>query len=125
VYVQRTAYAALAALSPPPVAFLLLQSPPTTAFYPLSLHDALPISIYGHTLLAPATAMSVQDTLQPHQPCQTADSSVDRSSDTVRSEEHTSELQSRENLVCRLLLEKKNKSNNNRAHNSRATAGIR
>src|SRR5207302_6254189 len=28
-------------------------------------------------------------------------------SDTVRSEEHTSELQSRENLVCRLLLEKK------------------
>src|SRR5690606_40552490 len=31
-----------------------------------------------------------------------------------RSEEHTSELQSRENLVCRLLLEKKNKKENNR-----------
>src|SRR5690606_39643754 len=31
--------------------------------------------------------------------------------DTVRSEEHTSELQSREKLVCRLLLEKKKKSN--------------
>src|SRR5690606_41628138 len=30
----------------------------------------------------------------------------------VRSEEHTSELQSRENLVCRLLLEKKKKNNN-------------
>src|SRR5690606_39771600 len=30
----------------------------------------------------------------------------------VRSEEHTSELQSRENLVCRLLLEKKNTSHN-------------
>src|SRR5690606_40735338 len=30
-----------------------------------------------------------------------------------RSEEHTSELQSRENLVCRLLLEKKNKKQNN------------
>src|SRR5690606_39661752 len=29
---------------------------------------------------------------------------------TLRSEEHTSELQSRENLVCRLLLEKKNRS---------------
>src|SRR5690606_42098690 len=29
--------------------------------------------------------------------------------DAIRSEEHTSELQSRENLVCRLLLEKKNK----------------
>src|SRR5690606_39813920 len=32
---------------------------------------------------------------------------------TVRSEEHTSELQSRENLVCRLLLEKKNDSKRN------------
>src|SRR5690606_41976176 len=31
----------------------------------------------------------------------------------VRSEEHTSELQSRENLVCRLLLEKKKKKKNN------------
>src|SRR5205085_8303420 len=31
-----------------------------------------------------------------------------------RSEEHTSELQSQSNLVCRLLLEKKNKTNNNR-----------
>src|SRR6266511_1417095 len=34
----------------------------------------------------------------------------DLSSHHVRSEEHTSELQSRENLVCRLLLEKKNKA---------------
>src|SRR5690606_40258548 len=33
-----------------------------------------------------------------------------------RSEEHTSELQSRENLVCRLLLEKKKKKENNRTH---------
>src|SRR5690606_39366791 len=32
----------------------------------------------------------------------------------LRSEEHTSELQSRENLVCRLLLEKKNNNRNNR-----------
>src|SRR5690606_39327003 len=33
------------------------------------------------------------------------------SADQVRSEEHTSELQSRENLVCRLLLEKKKRKN--------------
>src|SRR5438270_10111190 len=33
--------------------------------------------------------------------------------DHLRSEEHTSELQSQSNLVCRLLLEKKNKKNNN------------
>src|SRR3712207_7913877 len=33
-----------------------------------------------------------------------------------RSEEHTSELQSRQYLVCRLLLEKKKKTNNNKDH---------
>src|SRR5207302_7523929 len=38
------------------------------------------------------------------------------SADRPRSEEHTSELQSRENLVCRLLLEKKKKKNTNK-HN--------
>src|SRR5438477_2595821 len=36
----------------------------------------------------------------------------------MRSEEHTSELQSHVNLVCRLLLEKKKQSNNNKARNS-------
>src|SRR5690606_39291656 len=35
----------------------------------------------------------------------------------LRSEEHTSELQSRENLVCRLLLEKKKKNNNKESAN--------
>src|SRR5215475_14106230 len=38
---------------------------------------------------------------------------------TDRSEEHTSELQSRENLVCRLLLEKKKKKNKNNAINTK------
>src|SRR5690349_23967702 len=38
------------------------------------------------------------------------DTPADRLLDAVRSEEHTSELQSRRDLVCRLLLEKKNKS---------------
>src|SRR5947209_15112531 len=43
--------------------------------------------------------------------------SVDRRrSDAVRSEEHTSELQSRQYLVCRLLLEKKKKKNNLKAN---------
>src|SRR5688572_32387711 len=43
----------------------------------------------------------------------------------VRSEEHTSELQSQSNLVCRLLLEKKKKKNNNNTthlhHTTQAT----
>src|SRR5436309_4353461 len=63
----------------------------TTEIYTLSLHDALPIS---PTSAAP-TARSATTRCWP--------------SSAWRSEEHTSELQSRENLVCRLLLEKKNK----------------
>src|SRR5436309_11615508 len=42
-------------------------------------------------------------------------------SSSRRSEEHTSELQSRENLVCRLLLEKKNSHNHNRSRSYPAT----
>src|SRR5688572_32362353 len=40
--------------------------------------------------------------------------------DRERSEEHTSELQSQSNLVCRLLLEKKKKQNKNQLHNEKA-----
>src|SRR5215475_15953671 len=62
----------------------------TTEIYTLSLHDALPISWW------PSARSGLR--IVP------ASSRV-----TMRSEEHTSELQSRENLVCRLLLEKKKK----------------
>src|SRR5260370_23009443 len=65
----------------------------TTEIYTLSLHDALPIS--GSAALAailPAPGAAHED-------------SARRSA--RRSEEHTSELQSHLNLVCRLLLEKK------------------
>src|SRR2546430_15004749 len=63
----------------------------TTEIYTLSLHDALPISPYRSTGGWP--------------------SSLEQRSKSAggRSEEHTSELQSQSNLVCRLLLEKKNK----------------
>src|SRR5690606_42038641 len=83
-------------------------SPP--ALYTLSLHDALPIfDRAGHrpgAVLAegdrqdPAAADQANRRLEP-------DDAVDRGGAEDRSEEHTSELQSRENLVCRLLLEKK------------------
>src|SRR3712207_8881543 len=67
----------------------------TTEIYTLSLHDALPIS----TANMPGTFVS-QFSLATIYPF---------SSSTIpsRSEEHTSELQSRQYLVCRLLLEKK------------------
>src|SRR5436309_9852684 len=64
----------------------------TTEIYTLSLHDALPI-------YAGAPAGVLDDALPGLQPPVALG---------ARSEEHTSELQSRENLVCRLLLEKKN-----------------
>src|SRR6266702_8995253 len=73
----------------------------TTEIYTLSLHDALPISARcgprpdrapppeRHTCRGPAAGVALR-----------------------RSEEHTSELQSRGHLVCRLLLEKKKKKKN-------------
>src|SRR6266699_7310559 len=65
----------------------------TTEIYTLSLHDALPIS--------PRRRPTVYD-INPYRP--TIASVRARA---PRSEEHTSELQSRPHLVCRLLLEKK------------------
>src|SRR6266511_6104782 len=60
----------------------------TTEIYTLSLHDALPISVRRPL---PAALPLQRAGLMPRR---------------VRSEEHTSELQSREKFVCRLLLEK-------------------
>src|SRR5690606_41403357 len=89
-----------------------------TDIYTLSLHDALPIS-----------AKANRDPLRHYQAARKATSRRNQQPDSARvrdrdclcasgarrrggrfrSEEHTSELQSRENLVCRLLLEKKKK----------------
>src|SRR5258707_1571377 len=78
--------------------FFFFNDTATTEIYTLSLHDALPIScgVLDNLLrLAGAGAMkSVQQKFKRH--CR-----------RKRSEEHTSELQSRQYLVCRLLLEKK------------------
>src|SRR5262249_62342783 len=72
---------------------VLLNHPAPTRISTLSLHDALPIS--------PARPIS-------RQPSPATEPAVGwRSMVTGRSEEHTSELQSLTNLVCRLLLEKK------------------
>src|SRR5690606_41744758 len=83
---------------------------------PLSLHDALPIS---PRLLAdrgpePEGPSSAQPAPVPLLKAEAVSYAVGKhtlvdqvSFHLVRSEEHTSELQSRENLVCRLLLEKK------------------
>src|SRR3712207_7352656 len=77
----------------------------TTEIYTLSLHDALPIS---RRMMSRMVSMKLPVVHSPTR----APSQIrlpDRASST-RSEEHTSELQSRQYLVCRLLLEKKKKT---------------
>src|SRR5690606_41630521 len=78
----------------------------TTEIYTLSLHDALPI--FRIAARKPHMSTTTADVQAPDR--EPERSYVDLWLITVgRSEEHTSELQSRENLVCRLLLEKKKK----------------
>src|SRR5207249_11249253 len=76
---------------------------PTTVIYTLSLHDALPISV--QFFRRAADRRGAGDDAHAIGQLQL----VERVAKLVpRSEEHTSELQSRFDLVCRLLLEKKN-----------------
>src|SRR5436309_16109128 len=84
------------------VLFFFFNDTPTTEIYTLSLHDALPISP------ACATVYHLAQPACPPLPLPAPDTHV-TGPFFGRSEEHTSELQSRENLVCRLLLEKKKK----------------
>src|SRR6266853_6146179 len=89
--------------------FFFFNDTATTEIYTLSLHDALPIWPHRWVTGSPGSS--------PGPGCM------------CRSEEHTSELQSQSNLVCRLLLEKKktkkistlqeNKKNKKNIHNNR------
>src|SRR2546430_10897067 len=78
--------------------FFFFNDTATTEIYTLSLHDALPIS----SRMAVAESTCCLPTRQVW-------AAFRSRSSTTRSEEHTSELQSQSNLVCRLLLEKKKK----------------
>src|SRR3712207_9239917 len=88
--------------------FFFFNDTATTEIYTLSLHDALPISPS-----APRRAMLLVRGIGERTRC--ADlllrqaPSKEETHAAARSEEHTSELQSRQYLVCRLLLEKKKK----------------
>src|SRR2546430_12256499 len=83
--------------------FFFFNDTATTEIYTLSLHDALPI--FERASAASGSSSPRESTTRGSS---TATSSGRaRSSSGPRSEEHTSELQSQSNLVCRLLLEKK------------------
>src|SRR6478736_9952579 len=82
--------------------FFFFNDTATTEIYTLSLHDALPISGIPVSKMLEGEVkklVNMEDRL--------------RHRVVGRSEEHTSELQSQSNLVCRLLLEKKKKKKKN------------
>src|SRR3989442_4527481 len=94
--------------------FFFFNDTATTEIYTLSLHDALPICICSPTRswASPLPGISAASFLRSAIEFPTfprAKSAWRRASrgKVGRSEEHTSELQSRPHLVCRLLLEKK------------------
>src|SRR3712207_9337930 len=93
--------------------FFLFNDTATTEIYTLSLRDALPFSVITdhprQALFVPDTRLEpvvLRELLQgaPYEDLAVLDGAA---SVNPRSEEHTSELQSRQYLVCRLLLEKK------------------
>src|SRR5690606_41886772 len=100
-------------------------APPPPELYSLSLHDALPICpharqprvVLDEELRPVRLVLRRQLPLDPlrvlpHRPeLDARELAPPERLAPVRSEEHTSELQSRENLVCRLLLEKKKNNN--------------
>src|SRR2546430_9095585 len=102
------------------ISFFFFNDTATTEIYTLSLHDALPIYyVYsvakpdGLTLGTPNQSVYMGQVVGDKEARFDVQKlnwigSPDRN--TTRSEEHTSELQSQSNLVCRLLLEKKKRS---------------
>src|SRR5437879_10182209 len=98
---------------------LFFTVPASSHIYTLSLHDALPISTLARKLSGAITQLDAgliiavtAKELFGWDACTIDLYDVDRdliSSEKLRSEEHTSELQSPMYLVCRLLLEKKKK----------------
>src|SRR5690606_41498190 len=102
------------------VLLLLRSASSHTAYYPLTLHDALPIWALtqhllslGHTqigyIAGPLSHLSLRQRVEGFKlaMAEANDGAAPAACDSERSEEHTSELQSREKLVCRLMHYKK------------------
>src|SRR3712207_7421725 len=99
--------------------FFFFNDTATTEIYTLSLHDALPIFADGagdveQVGRAPAPAVDERERVLGRDPDRAVEGALAEAGPLDeprrRSEEHTSELQSRQYLVCRLLLEKKKKN---------------
>src|SRR5688572_31968200 len=95
------------------LSFFFFNDTATTEIYTLSLHDALPI--WSNSFAISRTAGNTSSPIRRMQ--------VFWSWCVTRSEEHTSELQSQSNLVCRLLLEKKNYTRATRPSRTTSSSG--
>src|SRR3712207_7032989 len=100
--------------------FFFFNDTATTEIYTLSLHDALPIYMYRRYARHQSGVPLVRDRCDGpglgHPEVRPGDADV-----RGRSEEHTSELQSRQYLVCRLLLEKKKQNSADDIYNDSIT----
>src|SRR5260221_8826005 len=105
---MRSSFFSCVFMTCPSFFFFFFNDTATTEIYTLSLHDALPI----------LSMQSVKPSMSSSMPLLQISSARSKIDDSVRftlpsfpalnrSEEHTSELQSHSDLVCRLLLEKK------------------
>src|SRR3712207_7125298 len=87
--------------------FFFFNDTATTEIYTLSLHDALPISGARPRRASPSRRAGGSSSRSRCLPSSAPRCAGSAGAGPRRSEEHTSELQSRQYLVCRLLLEKK------------------
>src|SRR5260370_31592378 len=104
-------------LTQPLALFFFFNDTATTEIYTLSLHDALPILIQcwheahpSQQKLSPAQDKRIASSAIATNKCLAASNKSNVGGIATRSEEHTSELQSHLNIVCRLLLDKKRQS---------------
>src|SRR2546427_12477171 len=86
--------------------FLMIRRPPRSTLFP---YTTLFRSKMQSAALARALGLNERD-LDPRLPLECVSTGIFNLMVPLRSEEHTSELQSQSNLVCRLLLEKKKKT---------------
>src|SRR2546430_8372118 len=90
--------------------FLMIRRPPRSTLFPYTTLFRSPHDVLRGTALEPDRVD--EDVIKDGGERQRRGQRVHQ----VRSEEHTSELQSQSNLVCRLLLEKKKKNSNDMSH---------
>src|SRR5260370_32183133 len=87
----------------------MIRRPPRSTLFPYT-------TLFRSKGALPPSSMEVRRTLDADCAINRRPTSVEPVNDSLRSEEHTSELQSHLNLVCRLLLEKKKKNTQTTTH---------